>query len=66
MAEGLHDRLMESQSEAKKEIEKLTKVAEAPKYDESLKETIQLYMKVFKQVGTFYGRDNITSLRRAP
>merc|ERR1719431_1598990 len=48
MIKGLHDRLMESQAETKKEKEK-SKIIVTPKKDESLMETIQLFLKISQE-----------------
>ena len=47
---GLQDRLMESKAESKREIEKMAKEKEGPLATESLKETIQLFLKISKEV----------------
>ena len=41
---------MESKAESKREIEKMVKEKEAPQATESLKETIQLFLKISKEV----------------
>ena len=49
---GLQDRLMQTQAEAKKDAEKRSKVEDgAPQSTESLKETIDLFLKIAKKVG---------------
>ena len=50
---GLHDRLMESQAETKKEKEK-SKIIVTPKKDESLMETIQLFLKISQEVSLHF------------
>ena len=41
---------MESKAESKREIEKMAKEKEGPLATESLKETIQLFLKISKEV----------------